>query len=114
MAKNINELKKNFLAYYQDVPVQRYAAEFIGRDEDTIIRWKNEDTQFADAVKKSRANWVRKKFIDTKAEFALERLEKEIFSINKNIEITRVTEIIPDPKLAERYTEFIKFQTKQT
>jgi hypothetical protein len=73
-------LKSAYIEYYVDVPVQKYAAMYIGRDEDTIIRWRNEDQEFADAVQKAKAEWIRKRLIATKAEFALERLEKSIFS----------------------------------
>jgi hypothetical protein len=73
-------LKLSYLRYYAEVPVQKYAAMFIGRDEDTIIRWRNEDSSFADAVLKAKAIWIRNKLVSTKAEFALERLEKEVFS----------------------------------
>jgi hypothetical protein len=81
------ELKNEYIKYYQDVPVQRYAAMFIAKDEDTIIRWRKEDSDFADAVLKAKAEWIRKKVIATKAEFALERLEKSVFSQNSTIEV---------------------------
>lgn len=77
-----SELKKMYVDYYRSVPVQRYAAMYIGRDEDTVIRWRKEDQNFADAVEKAKAEWVRKKVMATKAEFALERLEREVFNPN--------------------------------
>jgi len=77
----INSLKKEYIEYFRDVPVQKYAAEYIGRDEDTIMRWRKADKQFADAVQRAHSEWVRKTFIKTKAEFALERLEKSLFTI---------------------------------
>ena len=77
---NMAKLKEEYVHYYTDVPVQKYAAMYIGRDEDTIIRWRKEDVKFADAVQRAKAEWVRKRVIATKAEFALERLEKDIFS----------------------------------
>lgn len=76
----IDELKEQYIEYYEDVPVQKYAAMAIARDEDTIIRWKKDDQEFADAVNQAKARWVRKRVLATKAEFALERLEKSIFS----------------------------------
>ncbi|MCX6727562.1 MAG: hypothetical protein NTX11_01990 [Candidatus Saccharibacteria bacterium] len=76
----ITRLKEEYVAYYSDVPVQKYAAMSIARDEDTIIRWRREDSEFADAVQRAKAGWIRKKVLATKAEFALERLEKEVFS----------------------------------
>lgn len=37
---SIDELKKKYVEYFTDVPIQKYAAMAIGRDEDTIILWK--------------------------------------------------------------------------
>lgn len=45
------------------MPVQKYAAQFIGRDEDTVIRWRKNDSKFADAVQKAHAVWFCKKSI---------------------------------------------------
>ena len=75
-------LKEQYLLYFEDVPIQKYAAMAIARDEDTIIRWRKEDPDFADAVQIAKASWIRKKVLATKAEFALERLEKEVFGQN--------------------------------
>lgn len=85
MSKNSNttELKKQYLSYYADVPIQKYAAEYVGRDEDTIIRWRKNDIGFADAIKRLKSEWIRKKLLATKAEFALERLESELFEKKK-------------------------------
>jgi len=77
---NVDELKQRYVKYFEDVPVQRYAAMYIGRDEDTIIRWRQEDRAFAESVQRAKAKWIRKRVIATKAEFALERLEKSVFS----------------------------------
>lgn len=76
----IQRLKQDYVAYFEDVPVQKYAAMAIGRDEDTIIRWRKDDPDFAEAVLKAKAEFIRKKVLATKAEFALERLEREVFS----------------------------------
>lgn len=75
----VQRLKTEYLAYFEDVPVQKYAAMYIQRDEDTVIRWKKEDPEFADRVQRAKAIWIRKKAIAIKAEFALERLESEVF-----------------------------------
>lgn len=74
------KLKQEYVKYFEDVPVQKYAAMAIGRDEDTIIRWRKDDPDFAEAVLKAKAEFIRKKVLATKAEFALERLEREVFS----------------------------------
>ncbi len=33
------EEKERFLKYFEDVPVQKYAAMYIGRTEQTIVNW---------------------------------------------------------------------------
>lgn len=77
--EDIAKLKAEYVAFYADCPVQKYAAAYIGRDEGTIARWAKTDGEFADAVKRAKAVWVRKLMLRTKAEFALERLENEVF-----------------------------------
>jgi len=114
----IASLKKDYVEYFRDVPVQKYAAEYIGRDEDTIMRWRRTDKQFADAVQRAHSEWVRKTFIKTKAEFALERLEKSLFTIQPEPpEPTPVyTAHITDERgkyLSAKYTEFMMEITKQ-
>lgn len=51
--------KELYTQYYEDAPVQKYAAMHIGKDEDTLIRWRKADKAFADAVQRVKANWVR-------------------------------------------------------
>jgi hypothetical protein len=94
-SKAIIDLKREYIKYYVDLPVQRYAAMAIARDEDTIIRWRREDQEFADSILRAKAEWIRKKVIATKAEFALERLEKEIFSPSATVEI--YSQVQPQP-----------------
>lgn len=83
---SMKDLKEEYVRYFEDVPIQKYAAMYVGRDEDTIIRWRNQDAVFADRILQSKANWVRKMLIKTKAEFALERLEKKVFGADAKIE----------------------------
>lgn len=90
--EDIAELKKQYVKYFEDVPVQRYAAMYIGRNDDTIVLWKKNDPEFSEAVNQARANWVRKNALKAKAEFKLERLEKEIWK-----ESIEQTVIMPTP-----------------
>lgn len=94
MSKKIEELKAQYLEYFKELPVQRYAAMYVSRDEDTILRWKAEDSEFAERVNQLRAQWVAKKVSKAKVEFALERLEKSAFRESKEIEVT-----VPQPIL---------------
>jgi hypothetical protein len=77
------EKKERFIAYFRDVPVQKYGAMYIGVTEQTIINWLKEDVVFFNRVQEARADWVKKKASKVRAEFALERLEKEIWQEQK-------------------------------
>lgn len=108
--KTIKQLKEEYIQYYTDVPIQKYAAMAVNRDEDTIIRWRKDDTKFADAVQRARAEWIRKRMLGTKAEFALERLEKEIFSPRSTVSIDTeqreplVGAVLPNQNYFDYYT----------
>lgn len=122
--QEIASLKKEYIEYFRDVPVQKYAAMAIARDEDTIIRWRKEDTVFADALLKAKADWVRKRLILTRAEYALDRLEKSIFSHNTTLTLEKSTydnfvannQIDPNTPnskaLVERMVDFLMEETK--
>lgn len=112
--KNIASLKQQYIDYYAEVPVQRYAAMYIGRDEDTIIRWKKTDTNFADALQRAKAEWIRRKVMKVEAKFALEKLEKQIFGSQIAIEnATSTLQNSKDSELAEKFTQFLKQETLQ-
>lgn len=81
--------KEEFLEYYKDVPMQRFAAMHIGVSEDTIMRWKKEDTDFADSMDNLKAAFVREKLGDVKnIEWKLERMFRQEFSQQTKIDIT--------------------------
>ena len=86
--EQIAELKRKYIEYYKELPVQKYAAMYVGRDEETIINWRKDDLDFSNQVNLARAEWVRKKASKAKVEFALERLEKQIFKETKEVELT--------------------------
>lgn len=95
------DLKQKYIKYFRDVPIQRYAAMYIGRDEDTIIRWRKDDAEFADCVESARAAWVKEKLKATLPSFALERVEKEIFTEKRQLEITTPTPIMELPNVSD-------------
>lgn len=79
-SENIAKLKAEYIKYFEQVPVQKYAAMHIARNEDTILRWKANDADFADAVQRAKAAYVLKLMPKVKPEFALERLMKDVFA----------------------------------
>lgn len=74
-------LKEKFLEYYKELPNQRLAADYIGRDEDTIIAWKKDDSDFSEQVSLARAAWAltNTKRVRSK-EWLLERIMKDHFA----------------------------------
>lgn len=81
----IARLKQQFLDYYKDVPIQRYAAYSIKRDEETISRWKLEDPDFAEAIQVAKSIFVSKNVLKTKADWKLERMVRDEFGPNLDI-----------------------------
>lgn len=92
--ERLAEEKERFLKYFEDVPVQKYAAMYIGRSEQTIVNWLREDNEFFNNVQEKRALWVKKQALKAKAEFKLERLEKEVWK-----ESIEQTIVMPTPLL---------------
>lgn len=80
MKVTIKQLKREFLKYYSELPNQRLAADQIGRNEDTIILWKKNDSDFNKKVLKTKAEWVLTHVNRVKsAEWLLERIMSEYF-----------------------------------
>lgn len=111
--KNTASLKAAYLSFYCDCPIQKYAAEYIGKDEDTIIRWKNKDSSFADSAKRLKAEYVRKRWLSTKAEFALERLDNSMFGPKAFLAIEQKQEVTFDRQLSDDFTQYLKLKTTQ-
>lgn len=79
-------LKEKFLEYFSTTPIQKFAAAHIGKSEDTIGRWKNEDEDFADCIEKLKAAYVAKKLNMVRSnEWILERVFKGDFAERKQL-----------------------------
>jgi len=74
-----DELKKQFVEYYKNVPVIKYGAMRIGKDRGTIYNWLKKDSAFSTQVKRARAEWVKKTLKNANSEFKLSKLEKKLF-----------------------------------
>ena len=85
MVHNQLEAKAKMVEYYGDVPVVKYAAMFAGVSRDTAFRWIKEDKAFKAELQEARAKWVQRRVKKTRAEFSLERLEKEAFAERKEL-----------------------------
>lgn len=91
----IRKLKNKFFEYYSRLPIQKLAADFIGKDEDTITNWKNKDKNFSDKLSSLKSEWALENTTKIKnREWLLERIMKEHFAekietehtINKSLE----------------------------
>lgn len=79
--KRIQDLKEKFLAYFKELPLQNLACAYIGRDDDTISRWKKDDAEFAEQVDNAKAEWAMKNVKRVRSkEWLLERVMRDNFS----------------------------------
>ena len=79
-------LKKKFLEYFKQLPIQKLAADYINRSEDTITDWKKDDQDFSDQIASAKSEWALKKVKGIKSkEWLLERLMKDHFSPRSEI-----------------------------
>jgi len=75
------DFKTKFLSYFKNTPIQKYAAAYIGKSEDTITDWKKEDSDFSDQIERLKAEYVQQKLDKVVSpEWILERLFKNHFS----------------------------------
>jgi len=85
--KQLSALKTKFIEYYSNLPIQKLAAEYIGKCEDTITDWKKKDKRFSDRLLKAKSEWALKTSGKVKsAEWLLERIMKEHFAQQVNVE----------------------------
>jgi hypothetical protein len=81
------KLKALFLEYFSKLPIQKLAAEFIGKSEDTITDWKKADPEFAYQIAKAKSEWALNNSSQVKSkEWLLERIMNEHFADKKKVE----------------------------
>lgn len=87
-AKEITEKKKNFLAYYRQLPVQKLGAQFVGVHENTITNWKKDDQDFYDQIEMAASQWALDNAMAVKSkEWLLERLMNDHFGERKILDL---------------------------
>lgn len=102
-AEDILQAKAIAIAAAESVYHYRLIARSVNRDEDTLIRWRNDDTEFAEALEQGRLRFIKKNVAIAKPEFLLERLEPELFKqrseqeLNHNGNVSFVNDV-PRPK----------------
>lgn len=79
-AEDIAEKKEAILLYFRTLPVYKYAAHSVGISQSTLERWREDDTEFDDKLKEAASSFYAAKSRQAKAEFVLERLDKEVWA----------------------------------
>lgn len=104
--KRIAELKLKFLEYYRDLPLQNLAADSIGRDDDTISRWKAKDSEFAEQIRIAKADWAKKNVKGVRSkEWLLERVMRDNFAQRTEVTGKDGKDLIPTPIYGGKSTE---------
>ena len=104
--RKLSKLKREFLEYYTKLPIQKLAAEFIGKSQDAICDWKNNDKNFANQIASAKSAWALEKASKIRRpEWLLERIMKDHFaqkvetehSLNSELEkaLDRMAQILP-------------------
>ena len=60
------------------MPIKKYAAYSIGRDEDTILLWQKDDSDFSDRIKKLKSAYLLAKSRQLPATFIIPLLFREL------------------------------------
>jgi hypothetical protein len=58
--QEIADLKEDYLRFFSEFPVQKAAADFIGRDVTTVQGWAREDADFQANVSRAKAEWAKR------------------------------------------------------
>lgn len=76
--EDIAILKERFLAYYAEMPIKRYAAYSIGRNEDTTLGWERTDPAFSERIDKAKAAYLLLKAKKLQPSFIVPLLFREL------------------------------------
>ncbi len=99
--ERIARLKREYLEYYRELPVQKLAAASIGRSDDTIIAWRGADPEFSAQVQQARAAWALKKTKRVDDTWLLERVLREEFSPRVDVVVSSGQEKTLEQLIAE-------------
>lgn len=102
-AKDIEDAKGIAIAAAEAVYHYKLIARSVNRDEDTLIKWRKADPDFADRLEQGRLRFIKKNVAIAKPEFLLERLEPELFKERKEQELNHNGNVsfvndVPRPK----------------
>jgi len=87
------EKKVEYVRYFTEFPVQRVAAAWIARDEDTILNWKKSDKTFAEAVSIAKSDWAKRNHRKMRLDNLMAHLYDETKPPRQELDITLPTSI---------------------
>lgn len=87
------KVKEGILAILERFPFYRYAAKINGIDENTLLRWRDEDKAFGDRCEASRSKGLMNYANRAKPEFMLSAAEPETFK--ERVDVTSGDKPIP-------------------
>lgn len=94
-AEKLKELKTLAIAAAEICYHYKIVANAIGKSEDSLKKWRDDDDTFADSLEQARSRFLQKQIAKAKPEFLLERLEPDIFKQRSEQELRN-----PDGSLA--------------
>ena len=91
--EEIAVLKAEYLRFFSEFPVQKAAADFIGRSPATIQDWQNNDADFSASVLRAKAEWAKKASRRVRPDNLLANLYDETKPPKQELDITLPTAI---------------------
>jgi hypothetical protein len=80
------EKKEKVIDYLSHFPYYKWAATSINRDEDTLLLWRKEDSDFSDRCEASRAECLKKFGKKATPDLILKTTDPKTFNIANKIE----------------------------
>lgn len=102
--QKIARLKEEYLRFFSDLPVQKAAADFIGRDVTTIQGWARDDDEFKANVSRAKAEWAKKNHRRIKPDNLLARLYDDLKPVPQEVD-ANVTHDVRNPDALQRLAE---------
>jgi len=101
--EEIADLKEIYLTFFRELPVQKAAADFIGRSPATIQDWQNADPDFYAEVTRAKAEWAKKNYRRVRPDNLLAHLYDELKPPKQEVE-SRLT-VIEEQSAEDLLTE---------
>lgn len=81
-------LKEKVLIFLSEFPFYKWAAKSVGRDEDTLILWRNEDKDFSERCEIAKSEAMKRLGRRATPDFMLKNADPETFKDKKEMEVS--------------------------